>query len=92
MAAPDFPNNAPFYSSLSDTLLASSSGTVLRHPVYALEFAFKPVRTIELSLPGREEKKLVGIWFIACDILGMTSIRTSRAAPVVWPFQMIRSA
>lgn len=60
--APDFPNNAPNFSSLSDTLLASSTGVVFRHPVYALEFAFKPMRTIAIPQPGSGEKKLV--WYL----------------------------
>ena len=66
--APDFPNNAPYFSALSDTLLASSRGTILRHSVYAFEFAFKPVRTIEVAVPSSagSTKKLV--WYLVYRI------------------------
>lgn len=58
--APTFPDNSPFYSSSAETLLEKSKGVVLRHPVFALEFAFKPMRMISVEVNG--ESKLV--WYL----------------------------
>ncbi|MFN5948936.1 MAG: hypothetical protein ACK43N_10620, partial [Pirellulaceae bacterium] len=52
--APDFENGQPNFSSSSETLLAQGRGVTLRHPVFALEFAFKPMRMIEMELPDAE--------------------------------------
>ncbi len=60
-SAPDFPENAPFFSSGSETLLEKSRNVVLRHPVFALEFAFKPVRMIQME-SGEGPAKLV--WYM----------------------------
>ncbi|MCU0707855.1 MAG: hypothetical protein MUF23_06155 [Pirellula sp.] len=63
--APDFPDNQPFFASPAETLLAQSRGVTFRHPIWGLEFAFKPVRVIEVDLPtdsGKMERKTV--WYL----------------------------
>lgn len=55
----------PALSPLSETLLEKSKGVQLRHSIYALEFAFKPLRMVEIALPkdnGGTEKKIV--WYL----------------------------
>jgi hypothetical protein len=54
------PNEGPE----SDTLFQRAQGIIFRVPVHCLEFAFKPVRTIEVSLPSDQglEKQLV--WYM----------------------------
>ncbi len=60
-SAPDFPDNAPFFSSKAETLLEKSRGVVLRHPVFALEFSFKPMRMIQVdSLEGTNKI----VWYL----------------------------
>jgi hypothetical protein len=58
--APDFPENAPFFNSPTQTLLALGRDVHLRHTVFALEFAFKPMRLLQVDLGG--ERKLV--WYL----------------------------
>ncbi|MFO0013423.1 MAG: hypothetical protein ACK553_11815 [Planctomycetota bacterium] len=63
--APDFPDNQPFFASPAETLLSQSRGVTLRHPVWGLEFAFKPARLIEVDIPnetGKMERKTV--WYL----------------------------
>ncbi len=65
----DFPENKPYFSPLSDTLLEKSRGVVFRHPIFALEFSFKPVRMIEVPVTnpdGTESKKLV--WYLLYQV------------------------
>jgi hypothetical protein len=55
----------PFFSPKTATLRQKSSGIVLRHNVWNLEFAFKPVRMIYVDIPqptGRMHRKLV--WYM----------------------------
>ncbi len=60
-SAPDFPDNAPFFSSKAETLIEKSRGVVLRHPVFALEFSFKPIRMIQVdSLEGNNKI----VWYL----------------------------
>jgi hypothetical protein len=64
-AAPDFPDNKPHYASPSETLLSQSRDIIFRHEVWGLEFAFKPVRLIEVDIPkdnGKFQKKAV--WYM----------------------------
>lgn len=54
----------PNYSEATDTLANLGSNVVFRGDVYCLEFAFKPVRMIEIALPtsqGIERKK---VWYL----------------------------
>ncbi|MCE2754217.1 MAG: hypothetical protein LW720_20355, partial [Pirellula sp.] len=44
---PDFPNNQPNFASPAETLLYQSKNVTFRHPVWGLEFAFKPMRLID---------------------------------------------
>jgi hypothetical protein len=63
--APDFEKNAPNFASSSETLLEMGRQVTFRHPVWALEFSFKPMRTIEADIPnknGRMDRKLV--WYL----------------------------
>lgn len=49
----------------SETLLDQSRSAILRHPAWTLEFAFKPLRMIEVDVPqptGVMERKLV--WYM----------------------------
>ncbi|MDZ4851562.1 MAG: hypothetical protein SGI77_19905 [Pirellulaceae bacterium] len=62
---PDFEGGTPHFASKSETLLEMGRGVTLRHPVWAFEFSFKPVRTIEVDLPSKSggfERKLV--WYL----------------------------
>jgi hypothetical protein len=62
---PDFPNNQPNFASPAETLVAQSKNVTFRHPVWGLEFAFKPMRLIEADIPnatGVMEKKTV--WYL----------------------------
>jgi len=55
----------PNYDPKSQTLLGMASGVVYRRPVWALEFAFKPLRMIEVDVPqpsGKMQRKL--IWYL----------------------------
>ncbi len=64
-SAPDFEGGSPNFASPSETLIEMGRGVTLRHPVWGLEFSFKPMRTIELSVPqknGIAQKKL--IWYL----------------------------
>ncbi len=68
-AAPDFPEGKPYFASPSETLLALSKDVVFRHPVWGLEFSFKPVRLIEVDIPllsGKFEKKV--IWYLVYKV------------------------
>jgi len=63
--APDFPNNQPNFASPAETLVAQSKNITFRHPVWGLEFAFKPVRVIDVDIPnatGLMEKK--SVWYL----------------------------
>lgn len=64
-APPTFPDNRPFYAPASDTLLAMTKSVIFRHPVWGMEFGFKPVRMIAVDIPnadGQVETKLV--WYL----------------------------
>ena len=68
-AAPDFPENKPHYGSPSETLLAQSRDVIFRHTVWGLEFAFKPVRLIEVDVMqsnGKLQRKVV--WYMIYKI------------------------
>jgi hypothetical protein len=67
--APEFEKSGPNFAAPSETLLEMGKRVTLRHPVWALEFAFKPVRMIEADLPnksGRLERRLV--WYLVYRI------------------------
>ena len=64
-AGPDFEGGSPNFASPSETLIEMGRGVTLRHPVWALEFSFKPIRTIEAAVTGKNgvtQKKLV--WYL----------------------------
>jgi hypothetical protein len=64
-AAPDFPNNQPNFASPAETLMVQSKNVTFRHSVWGLEFAFKPMRMIEVDIPnstGVMQKKTV--WYL----------------------------
>jgi hypothetical protein len=55
----------PNFTSKVDTLAAKSSHVVLRHNIWTLEFAFKPLRMVYVDIPqpnGKMHQKL--IWYI----------------------------
>jgi transposase-like protein len=54
------PNEAP----VSETLVERASGVMLNVPIHCLEFAFKPVRTIEVNLPTSEGVKKSLVWYL----------------------------
>jgi hypothetical protein len=93
--APDFPDGQPNFASPAETLLSQSRDVTFRHPVWGLEFAFKPARLIDVDIPsasGKMERKTV--WYLLYrvrytgDDLGARSCRflglgnRSRASPV----------
>ncbi len=64
-AAPDFEGGSPHFASPSETLIEMGRGVTLRHPIWSLEFSFKPMRTIEAAITeknGATQKKLV--WYL----------------------------
>ena len=64
-APPDFPDSEPNFASPAETLLVQSRGVTFRHPVWGVEFAFKPARLIEVDVPtaaGVMQRKTV--WYI----------------------------
>jgi len=64
-APPDFPDSQPNFASPAETLLVQSRGVTFRHPVWGVEFAFKPARLIEVDVPtaaGVMQRKTV--WYI----------------------------
>lgn len=64
-AAPAFPAGQPNFASRSETLLEMGRDVTLRHPVWGLEFAFKPMRLIEAPVPvsgGQSETKVA--WYL----------------------------
>jgi hypothetical protein len=66
---PDFPNNQPNFASPAETLVYQSKNVTFRHPVWGLEFAFKPMRLIDVDIPnatGVMEKKTV--WYLVYRI------------------------
>ncbi len=68
-AAPDFPENKPFFASPSETLVSLSKDVTFRHEVWGLEFSFKPARLIEVDLPtpsGETERKVV--WYLVYKV------------------------
>ena len=50
-AGPGFPKSEPNFASRSETLLEMGRDVTLRHPIWGLEFAFKPLRTIDADVP-----------------------------------------
>jgi hypothetical protein len=62
---PTFPDSSPFFAPKTETLLALSTDVTLRHPVFQLEFAFKPVRTIEVDMLGKDGKARTQlVWYL----------------------------
>jgi hypothetical protein len=64
-AAPDFPDGQPNFASPAETLVSQSRDVTFRHPVWGLEFAFKPARLIDVDIPsatGKMERKTV--WYL----------------------------
>jgi len=64
-AAPDFPENKPNFASPAETLSVQSRGVTFRHPVWGLEFSFKPARLIDVDIPtasGKMQRKTV--WYL----------------------------
>lgn len=63
--APQFPQGHPHFAPSSNTLLEMSKNIVFRHEIWCMEFAFKPVRMIEIdgvSPSGESQKKIV--WYL----------------------------
>lgn len=54
----------PKYDSTSRTLLEKSKQIVFRGDVYCLEFAFKPVRMIEVNLPTATGMQTKNVWYL----------------------------
>lgn len=55
----------PNYLAKTETLLAMARGVTLRRPSWCLEFAFKPLRMVEVDVPqpsGKMKRKLV--WYM----------------------------
>jgi hypothetical protein len=66
---PEFEKGGPNFASPSETLLEMGKNVTLRHPVWGLEFSFKPVRTIEVDVPsktGQLQRKLV--WYLVYQV------------------------
>ncbi len=64
-APPTFPEGKPNTFPKSETLLEMGREVTLRHPVWSLEFSFKPVRLINARIPtpqGNVEDQLV--WYM----------------------------
>jgi hypothetical protein len=66
---PQLPEWEPNYAPTTTTLSALARGAVFHHPVWQLEFRFKPVRTIQVDMPateGSQERRL--IWYLLYEI------------------------
>jgi hypothetical protein len=67
--APDFPENRPNYTPLSRTLKEMARSVTFRREIWNLEFAFKPLRMIEVDVPqatGKMQRRL--IWYLVYRI------------------------
>ena len=56
---------SPNYSANSETLLGQARNVVFRRPVWCLEFAFKPLRMIDVDIPqssGKMQRKR--LWYL----------------------------
>lgn len=63
--APAHPDGEPHFDPRSRTLAEMAKQVILRHEIYCLEFAFKPLRHIYIDIPradGRMQRKLV--WYM----------------------------
>ncbi|GIW96889.1 MAG: hypothetical protein KatS3mg111_0222 [Pirellulaceae bacterium] len=54
----------PNYFPVSDTLIRKASQVTFRTDVYCLEFAFKPVRMIEVEVPTAEGLENKTVWYL----------------------------
>ncbi len=54
----------PNYFPKSETLLEMGKNVTFRGPVYCLEFAFKPVRMIELDIPTATGIQRKNVWYL----------------------------
>lgn len=54
----------PNFSPVSDTLIEKAKKIIFRGDVYCLEFAFKPVRMIEIDVPSVEGVQPKTIWYL----------------------------
>jgi hypothetical protein len=62
-------NWKPNYSPESDTLRAKAASVVFRRPVWNLEFAFKPLRMIEIDMPQPSGKFVrTQVWYLVYRI------------------------
>jgi hypothetical protein len=67
--APEFPEGRPHFTSPSQTLQEMAKEVFFRREIWNLEFAFKPMRLIEVDIPqpdGRLQRKL--IWYMVYRI------------------------
>jgi hypothetical protein len=66
---PQFPNGQPHLTAKSQTLKEMASKVVLRHPIWNLEFAFKPVRMIEVDIPQPSGKmQRTPVWYMVYKV------------------------
>lgn len=54
----------PNYAPKSETLYEMGRGVIFRGPVHCLEFAFKPVRTIQVELPTASGTESKLVWYL----------------------------
>ncbi len=55
----------PNYTPQSETLWAMAKDTIFRRPIWALEFGFKPLRMIEVDLPGPDGRTVPRqVWYL----------------------------
>lgn len=54
----------PNYAPKSSTLLEQASGVTFRGDAYCLEFAFKPVRMIDVEVPTAEGYRIKRVWYM----------------------------
>jgi hypothetical protein len=63
--APKLPSWTPKLAPASSTLADRVDETTIHHSVWQLEFSFKPVRTIEVTLPdGRGGQRTELVWYL----------------------------
>lgn len=68
-AAPEFPDERPFYETRSRVLQEMAKQVRYRREIYCMEFSFKPMRQLEADLPqpdGSTKKKV--IWYLVFRI------------------------
>ncbi len=81
-AAPQFPENRPFFETRSRVLQEMAKQVRFRREIYCMEFAFKPMRQLEAELPqadGTLKRKVVWYMVFRVRYQGLDLLPTAEA-------------